>query len=76
MWNYRLVKSKDVSEAITLSEVHYDDDGAPLGFCDATTIGDDVDEARDAYDMMKEAFDNPVIDEKDILFIKRKKGNL
>ena len=66
MWNYRLVQSKEDSTTV-LAEVYYNDDGTPYGFAEAGVLGEDTNEAREVYDMMKEAFTKPTIDEdKDI----------
>ena len=66
MWNYRLVESKE-DNTVVLAEVYYNDDGTPYGFTEAGVLGEDTNEAREVYDMMKEAFTKPTIDEdKDI----------
>ena len=66
MWNYRLVQSKE-DNTVVLAEVYYNDDGTPYGFAEAGVLGEDTNEAREVYDMMKEAFTETIIDEdKDI----------
>ena len=62
MWNYRLVKEiTDYEDYISLCEVYYDEQKRPAMYCQATIGGDTIDEAKEVYQMIKEAFKAPVL---------------
>jgi hypothetical protein len=60
MWNYRLVQSKD-DDSIILSEVYYNDDKTPYGFCNVSLIGENPAEILQVHKTMKEAFDKDIL---------------
>ena len=59
MWNYRLIKEEN--GAITIGEVYYNDDNDPFGYVNASIIGEDKNEVKEEYEILKEAFDYPVL---------------
>jgi hypothetical protein len=72
-WNNRIVKEtitywhegKEVTEYFyELSEVYYNDKDEPCGYCRATIGGETLDELREVYIRMADAFSqaNPVLD--------------
>lgn len=72
-WNNRIVKEtitywhegKEVVEYFyELSEVYYNDKDEPCGYCRATIGGETLDELREVYIRMADAFSqaNPVLD--------------
>ena len=62
MWNYRLVKeASEMEDYISLCEVYYDDDKRPAMYCAATIGGETIDETKEVYQMIKEAFKAPVL---------------
>ena len=72
-WNNRIVKEtftymhegKEISEDYyEVSEVYYNDKDEPCGYCKATVGGETLDEAREVYSRMSEAFAHPVLDAK------------
>lgn len=64
-WNYRLVCTIDTmgNEVFGIEEVYYDDDNHPTMCTDDMSIGgyDSVEDALEAYTMMYEAFNAPVL---------------
>lgn len=69
-WNYRLVRHQagTENECVGLYEIYYDDVGfarrygsRPCGF-----LSDNVEHLRKLLETVKDAFDKPVIDEKDL----------
>jgi hypothetical protein len=62
MWNYRLVKqSSDLYDYISICEVYYDEEKRPAMYCEATIGGDTLDEVKEVYKMVKEAFKAPTL---------------
>lgn len=63
-WSYRLVVTaeNEADRDVTVCEVFYDDAGAPNGYVDtAPPSGSNVAEALVAYELMKGAFNRPVL---------------
>jgi len=72
-WNNRIVKEtltymhegKEVSEDYyEVSEVYYNDKDEPCGYCRASIGGETFAEAKEVYERLAEAFNNPVLDAK------------
>ena len=67
-WNNRLVRiveDKFPDEVfIEVQEVYYNDKDEPCGYCDPCLGGDSVEEAKQVYDRIAEAFTKPVLDAK------------
>jgi len=72
-WNNRIVKEtikylhegKELTEYYyEISEVYYNDKDEPCGYCKATLGGETLDELRDVYIRLADAFsqENPVLD--------------
>lgn len=64
IWNYRLVVTAEKGDDrdIVVCEVYYDDAGTPNGYVDtAPPAGSDVAEALRAYELMRNAFNHPVL---------------
>jgi YD repeat-containing protein len=60
MWNYRLVQ---LSDAIGICEVYYDDDGKVMGRTDPLIIIDEVDDLPNVLAMIAQAGKKEVLDE-------------
>lgn len=63
-WNYRLVVTAENEDDrdIVVCEVYYDDAGNPNGYVDtAPPAGSTVSEALRAYELMRNAFNHPVL---------------
>ena len=70
-WNNRIVKEtikylhdgvEMVEHYYEVSEVYYNDKEEPCGYCKATVGGETFAEAKEVYERMAEAFNNPVLD--------------
>ena len=70
-WNNRIVKEtikylhdgkEMVEHYYEVSEVYYNDEGEPCGYCRATIGGETFAEAKEVYERLAEAFNNPVFD--------------
>lgn len=64
IWNYRLVVTAETAKDrdIVVCEVYYDDGGEPNGYVDtAPPAGSTVAEALRAYELMRNAFNHPVL---------------
>jgi hypothetical protein len=70
-WNNRIVKEtiKYLHDGVEMteyyyevSEVYYNDEGKPCGYCRATIGGETFAEANEVYERMAEAFNDPVLD--------------
>lgn len=59
-WDYRLVRYSP--DSIVMREVHYTDKGNPLYFSIPEIEGVDVSEVVERYQLMANAFTQPVID--------------
>lgn len=70
-WNYRLIHL-DVSSPdepwYEVREVFYNDDGAVASHSEAASaiVGNDIEEAKGVVDMLREAFDKPVLLESEL----------
>lgn len=64
-WNYRVIKRVENGETLfDLQEVHYDDEGTVYGYSDASvTSWDTLENLRGTLELMRQAFDQPVMDE-------------
>ena len=67
-WNNRLVRIVDDNFPdevfIEVQEVYYNSKDEPCGYCDPCLGGDSVEEAKQVYDRIAEAFTKPVLDSK------------
>ena len=65
-WNNRLVRiveDKFPDEVfIEVQEVYYNDKDEPCGYCDPCLGGESVEEAKQVYERIAEAFTKPVLD--------------
>ena len=69
-WNNRVVRittryesSGEVEVAFEICEVYYNRYGNPCGYCAASASGEDtIENLKEVYERMSEAFDNPVLD--------------
>lgn len=65
-WNHRLVSFTDRSDpsnaCIQVCEVHYNDNGEPIAFCDANVIGDTTEEIGKVLIRMALAMERPILD--------------
>jgi hypothetical protein len=61
-WNNRLVRVDELF--VEVQEVYYNDKDEPCGYCDPCLGGDSVEEAKQVYDRIAEAFTKPVLDAK------------
>jgi hypothetical protein len=70
-WNNRIVKEtikylhdgvEMVEHYYEVSEVYYNDKEEPCGYCKATVGGETFAEAKEVYERIAEAFNNPVLD--------------
>lgn len=70
-WNNRIVKEtitywhegkELVEHYYEVSEVYYNDKEEPCGYCKATVGGETFAEAKEVYERIAEAFNNPVLD--------------
>ena len=62
-WNNRIVLYNGVFQ---LREVHYED-GEPTGHGESFLLGESVDDLRETYERMQEAFKSPVLREEDFV---------
>ena len=62
-WNNRIVLYNGVFQ---VREVHYED-GKPTGHGQPFLLGDSVDDLRETYERMQEAFKSPVLREYEFL---------
>ena len=71
-WNYRIIRKENVGQMLDpderysfgIHEVYYNDDGS-ISSCTVDSMdayGTTVDELKECFDMMKRAFDAPVLD--------------
>jgi hypothetical protein len=65
-WNNRLVRiveDKFPDEVfVEVQEVYYNDKDEPCGYCDPCLGGESVEEAKQVYERIAEAFTKPVLD--------------
>jgi hypothetical protein len=70
MWTYQFVRSVDEEldeEVLILAEVYKDSEGVPYGWCKASIVGDDMREVKAVYQMLSDAFDKPILTDKDFV---------
>ncbi|GEN82875.1 hypothetical protein SLU01_11870 [Sporosarcina luteola] len=68
MWNYRVLKGKqNGSDCYEIHEVYYDEDGKPRAWAEShnVLIDDGLDELKETYDYIQNAFKMPVLEEVD-----------
>ena len=73
-WNYRLVHRRikttpgTTEHTYAIHEVYYDDDGVPdmVTEGEVGVLGETIEEAKSAWTMMEEAFNQPVLEYDDI----------
>ena len=58
-WNYRVCT--DEYGGFTIYEVYYDEKGQPYAFCGAGLYGDSIKELRSTCDLVRKAFEKPVL---------------
>ena len=67
-WNYRIVKTKgSLYDEYEIREVFYDEIGNPT-FCidePSCPYGETIEELKEDYELMKKAFDKPVLNYED-----------
>lgn len=67
IWNHRVVRIKDGNgpgeDVLKFQEVHYEDDGTPMGHSDIFTIGETIEEMRELAQRLLKACDAPIMDE-------------
>ena len=68
-WNLRFVVLSD-EPYMELREVHYDEDGVPIGHCTATVGGEDMEEITQYLDWALEATIKPVLRPEDFDAVK------
>ena len=62
MWNYRVIKFKeDAEEYLEIQEVYYDTLGKPMGYCNASVVGETLGEIETVLQMMTSALSKPVL---------------
>lgn len=61
-WTYRIVQTEYEGETmVDIREVYYDDEGRPAMHGTAEVGGEDLDELREVYEWIGEAFNKPVL---------------
>lgn len=62
-WNHRVVRVTSGDETyLMLAEVHYNDDGSPMGYGECFMIGDDIGELRQLVNRLADAVTHPVLE--------------
>lgn len=63
-WNYRVLQNEN---SVAIYEVYYDENGDPRSctMSPVSPIGEDVEGLKKDLEMMKQAFDKPVLDYED-----------
>ncbi len=68
-WNYRIVRYRDPESdtgiRYEVKEVYYDGQREPWAYCDASLVGDSIDELRKTLDQITTAMDKPILDNGD-----------
>lgn len=63
-WNYRIIQMEDWT--LSMREVHYED-WEPTMYDDAhTTYYSGIEDMQNSFNLMRQAFDRPIINVKDI----------
>jgi hypothetical protein len=63
-WNYRLIDLSHENGGepwVELHEVFYEDDGSLMGYAQATTGGEDLDDVKQTLTWMLKALEHPVL---------------
>lgn len=61
-WTYRIVQTEFEGETIVdICEVYYDEENRPAMYCHAELGGEDVEELREVYEWIGDAFGAPVL---------------
>ena len=69
-WNFRLLDVTDENDGdpyLTLVEVHYKDEGVPVGYCDPCTGSEDLDGMKQLIEWYSLALDKPVLKPSDFV---------
>lgn len=66
-WNYRIIKEdiESGNSVFSIGEVYYNEDGSLMGYCERVCVGDDLEDLRKGYELMKESFSHPPINVKE-----------
>lgn len=67
-WNHRLVDMTDENngeQLYAIREVHYDDDGKPMGHGEPFMCGESMDEIYELLDRLEEAVKHPALKPED-----------
>ncbi len=70
VWSYRVLKQQHegkggeswVETEYGIVEAYFDEDGAPVGYCDPHVVGNSVEELRSVLGMMHAALDKPIME--------------
>ena len=73
VWSYRVLRQvyevKGEGPGVVVEygvfEVYFDEQGAPVGYCDPHVLGDSEDELRSVLGTMLDALDEPVLEASD-----------
>jgi hypothetical protein len=69
-WNFRVLDVTDENGGdpyLTLVEVHYNDAGVPVGYCDPCTGSDDLEGMKQLIEWYALALDKPVLKPSDFV---------
>lgn len=58
-WNYRFVEQED--KTLVLAEVYFNSKLEPYGWCNASVVLDDINDADTVFEMMKTAVFRPIV---------------
>lgn len=62
MWTYRIVQTEFEGDTIVdICEVYYDEEKRPAMYCAAEVGGENLEELKEVYEMIGDAFNAPVL---------------
>jgi hypothetical protein len=62
MWTYRIVQTSHENETMMdICEVYYDEEKRPAMYCPAEVGGEDLEELKEVYEWIGDAFKAPVL---------------
>jgi hypothetical protein len=71
-WNYRVLHEQldnlvesFIDESFKIIECYYEDDGSLAGYCDASALGETLEELRADIDRFKKATEQPILTPED-----------